>query len=240
MPPHEPRPTAVLAALAASLGLDLSEPVLTPAESDARCADAVAAFLRAHPDFLAERADLYRSLAPPRRVHGEALADHMAAMLHAERDHAEAMSARADAVLASGRAAAGLTGRVHEAVLALLRADRVAECVTLELPALLRVDGASLCMEGTAHRDARPLPDGTVGRLLGGRTVCFRTAAGDARLLHGEAAGLARTDALVRVPWHGAAAMLALVTRDDAALDPGQGTGALAFLGRAVGAALGR
>ncbi|MFC7608648.1 hypothetical protein [Teichococcus aestuarii] len=45
----------------------------------------VAAWLRAHPGFLAEQPELYRLLAPPRRVHGEELADHMAAMLSAER-----------------------------------------------------------------------------------------------------------------------------------------------------------
>ncbi|MBX9593368.1 MAG: hypothetical protein K2X46_03320, partial [Roseomonas sp.] len=48
-------------------------------------AEEVAAFLRDHPDFLAQRPDLYRNLVPPRRVHGENLADHMAAMVAAER-----------------------------------------------------------------------------------------------------------------------------------------------------------
>ena len=56
--------------------------------------EAVAAFLRAHPEFLAERPELYRALTPPRRVHGEALADHMAAMLIAEREYAGAMAER--------------------------------------------------------------------------------------------------------------------------------------------------
>ncbi len=55
---------------------------------DAAESDLVAAFLRAHPAWLAEHPELYRLLAPPRRVHGEALADHMAAMLRAERAHA--------------------------------------------------------------------------------------------------------------------------------------------------------
>ena len=52
---------------------------------------AVAAFLRANPDWLADNPELYRILTPPNRVHGEALADHMAAMVHAERAHAAAM-----------------------------------------------------------------------------------------------------------------------------------------------------
>ena len=37
-------------------------------------AEEVAAYLARHPDFLAARPELYRLLAPPRRVHGETLA----------------------------------------------------------------------------------------------------------------------------------------------------------------------
>ncbi|MGH7115569.1 MAG: hypothetical protein ACREE9_13865, partial [Stellaceae bacterium] len=69
-------------------------------ERDAVQEEQVVAFLRARPRFLAERPDLYRVLAPPRRVHGEQLADHMAAMIEAGREHASAMSARAEGVLA--------------------------------------------------------------------------------------------------------------------------------------------
>ena len=199
----------------------------------------VAAWLRAHPRFLAERPDLYRWLAPPERVHGERLADHMVAMLRAERAHAAAMAERADDVLAAGRAAAGLSARVQGAVLALIRADNPAECIVAELPALLGVDAASLCAEALLPA-ARPLPAGMVQQLLDGRAVRFRDLPDEARLLHAEAAELAQHDALVRVPGEGPPALLALVARDRQALDPGQGAGALAFLGRAVAAALGR
>jgi len=130
------------------------------------------AYLRAHPRFLADDPDLYRFLAPPERVHGEALADHMLAMLRAERIHASAMAERADGVLAAGRAAAGLTARVQEAVLALIGTASAAECVTAEFPALLAVDAASLCVEATLD-GARPLPEGMVAGLLGGRPVLF-------------------------------------------------------------------
>jgi uncharacterized protein YigA (DUF484 family) len=79
-----------------------------------------------------------------------------------------------------------------------------------------------------------------VARLLGSRGVVLRPGDADAPLLHGEAARLARHEALVRVPGEGPPALLALVSRDAPALDPAQGTGALSFLGRAVAAALGR
>jgi uncharacterized protein len=202
-------------------------------------ADEVAAFLRARPRFLAERPDLYRALVPPQRIHGEPMADHMLAMLRAERRHAAAMAERADGVLAAGRAAAGMAQRVQGAVLALIAARDVADCVAYVLPGLLALDAAALCMEADAP-GVRRLPAGVVTALLGGRDVVFRACPDDAVLLHAEAARLARRDALVRVCWGGTPALLALVSRDEAPLDPSQGIGALAFLGRAVGAALGR
>jgi uncharacterized protein len=199
----------------------------------------VEAFLRAHPNWLAEHPGLYRLLAPPVRVHGEQLADHMAAMVHAERAHAAAMAERADNVLAAGRAAASLAARVQEAVLALLRSSDPADCIGHEMPGILGVDAVHLCLEAL-HPGARPLPQGAVARLLEGRQVLFREVATAARLLHAEAAGLAGHDALALVPGDGPPALLALLARDPWALDPGQGAGALAFLGRAVAAALGR
>jgi uncharacterized protein YigA (DUF484 family) len=199
---------------------------------EAAASDLVAAFLRAHPAWLAEHPELYRLLAPPRRVHGDVLTDHMAAMLRAERAHA------AD-LIDAGRAAAGMAARVQEAVLALMRALDPAECISAELPELLGIDAAALCVEGQGP-GYHPMPRGTVRRLLDGRDVVFRAAPSDALILHVEAARLALHDSLVRVPGPGAPMLLALASRDARALDPAQGSGALAFLGRAVAVALGR
>ena len=210
-----------------------------PRESGSIGAADVAAYLRAHPRFLADHPDLYRWLAPPERVHGEVMADHMGAMLRVERAHAAAMAERADGVLAAGRAAAGLATRVQEAVLALIGAANPAECITAEFPALLAVDAASLCCEAPLP-GARPLPPGALSRLLGTRAVLFRDQGSDGRMLHGEAAELALHDVLVRIPGEGPPTLLALVSRDSHTLDPSQGAGALTFLGRAVASALGR
>jgi hypothetical protein len=192
----------------------------------------VEAFLRANPAWLAEHPDLYRVLEPPARLHGDGVTDHMAAMLRLQRE-------RADGLLAAGRVTAGLAGRVQDAVLALFRSTDPADCVSGEMPGILAVDAAHLCIEAE-YPGARRLPDGMIARLLDGRQVVFRDAPADARLLHAEAAGLARHDALVRVPGEGPAALLALLARDRHMLDPAQGTGPLGFLGRAVAAALGR
>ena len=199
-------------------------------------ADAVAAFLRANPSWLAEHPELYLLLSPPVRVYGERLADHMAAMLRAARARAASLAEQAHGVLTARRAAAGLAARVQEAVLALMRTPDPAECVVTEVPGLLGVDAAALCVEGHSP-GARSLPPAAVAGLLGARDVVFREAPGDAPLLHGEAALLARHDALVRVNLAGPPALLALAARERRALDPREGAEALAFLGRAVAAA---
>jgi hypothetical protein len=216
----------------------------------------VAAFLVANPDFLARRPELYRVLAPPRRVHGETLADHMAAMIAAERARQRALDAEMQAALADGRAGAGLALRVRLAVLALMRARDVPDTIAQEWPPLLRLDSCFLLAEPRPARavingraetavprhGVRPLPDGAVARLIGpGRDARVRTEVTEAELLHAEAAPLVARDALVKVPvWCGTPCLLALGARDAAALPARQSSQTLAFLGRAVAAALAR
>jgi len=212
-------------------------------------AEEVAAFLVANPDFLARRPDLYRALTPPRRLHGENLADHMAAMVAAERARLRAIEAEMQDAIVTGRAGAGLALRVRLAVLALMRARDVPDTVAQEVPPLLRVETCSLLAEprpagGSAlpRHGVRKLPAGLVAKLLGpGRDARVRTEVTEADLLHAEAAPLVARDALVRVPlWCGTPCILALGARDAAALPARQSAQTLAFLGRAVAAALAR
>lgn len=205
-------------------------------------AEEVAAFLAAHPGFLADRPDLFRALEPPRRVHGERLADHMAAMLAAERRRVRSLESEMEAAVTAGRAGNGLTMRVRLAVLALMRSQDVTETVTQEMPALLGLETCTLLAEAPDRRGVAKLPPGTVRRLLGpGRDALVRTAPSETALLHQEAAPLVMRDALARVPlWTGKPVLLALGARDPASLPARQATATLAFLGRAVAAAMAR
>lgn len=246
--------TTVAAASAATASASSAGPARGPIADPEP--EAVAAYLRAHPEFLAERPDLYRVLLPPRRVHGEVFADHMAAMLAAERNRLRAIEAEMGALLADGRAGTGLAVRVRLAVLALIRSTDVVETVTQELPALLGIETCTLAAEPApspyrhrppaAHGWPRwgvlPLPRGTVARLIGpGRDAVVRSQPTDREMLHAEAAPLVSRDALARVPVFGGGPMLlALGARDAAALPARQATATIAFLGRAVAAALAR
>ena len=212
-------------------------------------AEEVAAFLEANPGFLADHPGIYRTLVPPRRLHGERLADHMAAMLEAERARTRELEAEVRAALDAGRAGAGFGVRVRLAVLALMRAQDVHEAVTQELPALLGVETCSIAMETAAAPvlavlppGVRPLPPGAVTRLIGrGRDAVVRQQPGDLALLHAEAAPLVVRDALARVPLAaGTPALIAIGAREAASLPMRQTVTVLAFLGRAVAAALSR
>lgn len=202
----------------------LADPSARPAGPSA---EEVRAFLRANPAWLAQNPDLYSLLEPPHRLHGERLADHMAAML--ARARAEAVAGAEDR-----RAAEGFAHRVQEGVLALIRApDPVAALA--ELPAHLRLDGVRLCAE-IARPGVAWIPPGTVSARLGRRETALGEAHRDP-LLHGEAAPLAEWEALVRVNLPGGPALLALACRDGRGL-VGATARTLVFLGQAVSAVL--
>jgi len=214
----------------------MSPPADSPPPDDA---ERVAAWLRANPDFLAERPELYRTLAPPARIHGENVTDHMAAMLAAERRHARGLAEAMATFTWSGRVGAGLVERAQDAVLALIAATDAVECALHDWPALLGLESVSLAAEDLPPPPLRALPTGTLARLLpGGQAAAVRDHPDDAALLHGEAAALVTRDAVIRVPMPARHLILALAARDEDSLPARGGTGTLAFLGRALAAAI--
>ena len=196
-------------------------------------------YLRDNPDFLAERPSLYASLAPPRRVHGEGLADHMLAMLENERAKARTLTSELAEAITHGRADAGFGARVRAAVLALMAAPDPVECALAEWPSLLGIDHITLLAEGAPPPPLTPLPPGTIDRLLPrGQEALLRSAPSEAPLIHAEAATLIIRDALLRIVLPARPLLLALGARDEASLPRRGALPHLAFLGRALGAAL--
>lgn len=165
---------------------------MIPVPSDDEAAR-VEAFLRANPGFLAARPGLYALLVPPRRVHGETLADHMAAMIEAGR-------AEWRGVLAAGRARRAFAARVAEAVLALIAAPDPRACVREEWPARLGVEACAL----------RPL--------AAAAPLLLRDVARGCPALHGECAALIRREALLAVG--GETLVLGARAREDLPREP--------------------
>ena len=137
-------------------------------------AAAVEAFLHAHPDFLATRPQLYAVLSPPRRVHGEAVADHMAAMIQAGREEWRGL-------LEAGRTRGAFAARVAEAVLALIASPDPLDCLRHEWPARLGLESCRLVAA------------------VPGPALILRDVAGASTAVHGEAAPLITREALLRV-----------------------------------------
>ncbi|WP_426958534.1 hypothetical protein [Muricoccus radiodurans] len=189
----------------------------------------VARYLSAHPRFLAEHPALYRALHPPRRVHGDNLADHMEALLAVAR-------AETGSVAAAARAGQDLTLRAAAAAVALIGAPDPLAVVSGEWPALLGLEAATLAEERLAARC--PLPAGTVERLLGGREAAVRNLPlAESAALHGETHPLIQRDALVRLPGT-APRLLVLGARSPGALPTHGATAPLRLLADALARAL--
>lgn len=199
------------------------------APSEAEEAARVEAWLRARPRFLAERPGLYLALEPPRRVHGEGLADHMAAMIEAQRR-------RADAATEFARASLDFGARAQRAVLALIGAPDPCEAIAEDWPALLGLDAAHVACEGPPARHRRRIPPGTAARLMPvGRDSVVRDEPDPDPDLHGESAALVARDALLRLP---GPRLVVLACRDPRLL-PARGVAPhLLFLSRAAAQAL--
>ncbi len=217
----------------------------TQAPPDADEAGLVEAFLRAHPGFLADNPALYRALVPPRRVHGERMADHMAAMLEAERARGAELRATLEEVVAHGRANQANQARAHKAVLAVMGARTATEALDImmqEWPDLLGLDVVTVCTEGRAVLGARPLARGAIARLLpNASSFLLRAQATDTEALYGEAAPLVASDALARLTLaSGGEALLACGSRDPRHFEPRQGTELMSFLAAAAAIALGK
>lgn len=218
----------------------MAEALPAPAPATLDAAE-VERFLRANQKFLAERPALYALLDPPRRLHGEALADHMQARIEAGAAREAALARQIEALLAAGRANMAAAARIQRAVLALLAAPEPLAAIA-ELPDLLGVESLGLCAERPAPPGFRTLEEGALARLLpGAMPAVLRAAPEPDASLHGEAAPLVCSDALLRLPdMDGRPALLALGAREAHAFQPGQATDLLQFLAAAVAAALGR
>lgn len=218
----------------------------TPETADPT-AKQVAAYLRAHPDFLLRHPNLLAVMEAPVRDFPEAEdgADNVVDLQHAMVGRLRTELVRSTKqhgdLIDAGRNNQHSQARIHSTVLRLLSArslDHLLELMTTDLVGLLDIDAVALCLEtgsvapATSH-GIRILPDGTIAKVVGNdRDVTLRDNVSGDRRIFGESAGLVRSDALLRlvVRENGPAAVLALGSREPRRFHPGQGTELLAFL----------
>jgi uncharacterized protein YigA (DUF484 family) len=204
----------------------------------------VAEYLRQHPDFLAEHPEALDGQRLPEKAAG-GVVDLQQFMLERLRRDVTRLRTEQDDLLANSRDNLSTQARVHDAVLALLEAQSLAglvEIVTTDLAIILDVDVVTLCLERNSAlalqsrvAGVQLLDPGVIDQVIGsGRDVLLRDEVeGDARVFGG-AAGLVRSDALLRLHFDEAAplGLIAFGTRHPGYFDSGQGTELLGFLAR--------
>ena len=206
-------------------------------------ADQVVAYLRRHPDFLAENAELLDVLTLPVRDRGAGVVDLQRFMVERLRRELAEVTELRDDLVATGRSNLSIQSRVHEAILALLRAgsfEEFVETITTDLAVILDLDVVTIGVERAADGAAwKPvagvycLKAGSIDNLLGrtANLLLRQDIAGDPAIFDG-AAGLVRSDALIRLAIGESAppALLALGSRQPGTFHAGQGTELLSFL----------
>ena len=210
-------------------------------------ADQVAGYLRRHPDFLNHYPELLDVLTPPKRRHGDGIVDLQQFMVERLRRENSELAQLRDELVATGRSNLATQSRVHEAIIALLRArsfEEFVETITTDLAVILDLDVVTIGVEKAAAGAAwKPvagvycLEKGSIDTLLGpgGKLLLREDVVGDPAVFDG-GAGLVRSDALIRLKISETTppALLALGSRQSGAFHAGQGTELLTFLSRVL------
>lgn len=207
----------------------------------------VAAYLRAHPDFLASNPDVLAALTPPARDLSEGVVDLRDFIIERLRGEVADLKASQGELVAATRSNLSRQTHVHAAVLAMLKAttlERLIEIVTDDLARTLGVDVVTLCVEAAGPVVRQPmapgvrcLKAGTVARLMGPEhDVLLRPMVLGNQPLFGAAAALVRSDALAKLGGceGSPSGLLALGSRHRRRFHPGQATEPFRFLARAL------
>ena len=230
---------------------DDAAPAETPGPTEAQ----VAAYLRRHGDFLLRHPDLVLSLSPPSRwAEAGAVVDMQAFMIDRLKEEVNRIKGAAEDLILTSRSNMSTQNRTHQAVLVLLEAETLAalaQAVAEDLPAILDVDVATLCIEHDDH----PLPAlvvpgiqriaaNSVDLLMGGpdRNCALNEELPGDPALFGGGAGRVASSALVRLSPGGICpeGVLALGSRHGCTFHAGQGTELISFLARVIEIRIGR
>lgn len=213
--------------------------------------EAVAAYLRQHPDFLFDHPEVARVLTPPTHADGDDVVDFNRFLIDRLRSEISALKARESSLITTVESNASGQGRVHRAVLKLLdarTADEMLRVVQVDLLAILDIAAATLCVDAKAaeklfdgDREATVLDARTLGKLMqAGRDAALRSATPDDEALFDEAENKVESVALLRlVLGRGEpSGVLALGSGKPDGFHPNQGTDLLVFLARVAEARL--
>lgn len=209
-------------------------------------ADEVAAYLRAHPNFLNDHADLLEVLTPPVRRAGDGVIDMQHFMLDRLRKEVDRLRSYQSELINTTRSNLSVQTRIHAAVVAIIAADsfeRLINLVTREMASLLDVDAVTLSVETSAHgaTPATPgvmlLAPGSVDALLGrGQPARLRSGTPGDPAIFGPLAHQIQSAAMVRIKPSASApdGVLAFGSHDPNGFSEDQSTELLFFLAQVL------
>lgn len=225
-------------------------PVSSGAAPELREAD-VLAYLKRNPRVLLNHPDLLATLAPEARFESDAVVvDMQKFIVERLRRQVDNLKASSEKIISNTRANMSLVERTLECALALIYADSFAEISQVmheDMPLHLGVDAVSVAFETDrvpvdAACFARTLPEGTIARLVGNGAYRIRPDTQGEAAVYGAAAGLVRSDALIKLDGGPAlpVGVFAIGCRNPGYFDKHQGTELIAFLAQIARYAIGR
>lgn len=219
--------------------------------------DDVADYLRRHPDFFAEHAELFEIMAPPKADLGGNVVDLQHFMLGNLQKGIHTLKGKYEGLLLSSRDNMSTLHQVHEAALSLIRApglEQILEVIAIDLPALFNVDVVRLCIESEAAEfyenkfalddtsGVTFLPTGLVDAALGKGKPILLVSDTAKQFIYGfeqiftDCSGIIESAALLRMclPSTQRNILLAFGVRIPNHFHEGQGTEMLSFLSQIV------
>ena len=208
----------------------------------------VLGYLRRHPDFLDRHPEALSLLRGPARDIGEGIHDFQHFQIERLRRELARVTLDHRTLIAASRGNLASQGRTHKAAIAILAAssfEQLLQIITTDLAVLLDVDVVTIGVESSAAPSGRLglhgihlLRAGSIDALLGAeRNVLLRADLPGDAVLFGGAAGLVRSQALLRLGFGRGSptGLLCLGTRQVGRFHPGLSTELLTFLARVIG-----
>ncbi len=211
--------------------------------------EAVAAWLRRHPDFLAENADLLAVLTPPEQRQGDGVVDMQRFMLERLQGDVGTLRRREKQLVSAAEGNAAGQSKVHQAALALIDTRDVQTLCTAirtKLPHLLDIEAAALCIEdegALSLAGATSIGKGGIANLMGPkRRVLLQEKTAGEEIVFNAAAERVKSVAYLRLRSGSGVPnmLLALGSGRDDGFAPDQATDLLAFLGDVLELRLGQ
>lgn len=208
--------------------------------------EAVAAYLRDHPNFFSEHLDLLAQMPPSSMVRPDGVIDLRAVTVERLKSDADKLTDQFEDMIETGRTNQTLLNRTHAAVLHILESrdfETFIQAVTNDLAVVVDIDTAVLVVESDGSEQPafnqaglRIVDAGFIAPMISEHAVRLEgSIMGDAKIF-GPSAGLVRSQALIglSIDEDCPPCMLALGSRDPDMFHSGLRTDLLQFLARVV------